>query len=104
MSLIASSCFSVSPTVVTYLFSGHSCIYERVSIMKILTMRDMEREVHARTEMLEYLQLKEAQATRQKPFTHRDVGRLVAFYYKEPAVALKEARGELERSRAARTA
>jgi hypothetical protein len=45
------------------------------------------------------MMLKEAQGTRQKPFTHRDVGRLVAFYYKEPQQALQEARAELERSR-----
>jgi len=44
---------------------------------------------------------KDAQATRQKPYTHRDVGQLVAFYYKEPQRALAEARSELQRLKAA---
>jgi archaeal flagellar protein FlaI len=102
--LITNSVYSWNPADDTFLFSGHSYIYERVAIMKNLTMREMEREVRARTEMLEYLRLLETQATRQKPFTHRDVGRLVAFYYKEPQAALKEARAELERSKAVRPA
>jgi len=38
---------------------------------------------------------KDAQATRQHPYTHRDVGQLVSFYYKEPAKALAETRDEL---------
>ncbi|HYK92421.1 MAG TPA: type II/IV secretion system ATPase subunit [Thermoplasmata archaeon] len=102
--LITNSVYSWNPSDDTFLFSGHSYIYERVAIMKNLTMREMEREVRQRVEMLEYLRLLESQATRQKPFTHRDVGRLVSFYYKEPAAALKEARTELERSKAVRPA
>jgi len=43
---------------------------------------------------------KDAQATRQKPYTHRDVGQLVAYYYKEPQKALQEARAELARVKA----
>jgi len=102
--LITNSVYSWNPSDDTFLFSGHSYIYERVAIMKNWSMRETEREVRNRVEMLEYLQLKEAQATRQKPFTHRDVGRLVAYYYKEPAAALKEARGELERAKSPRAA
>jgi len=93
--LITNSVYSWNPGDDTFLFSGHSYIYERVAIMKNLTMRDMEREVHNRVEMLEFLRWKEAQATRQKPFNHRDVGRLVSFYYKEPAQALAEARAAM---------
>ncbi len=102
--LITNSVYSWNPADDTFLFSGHSYIYERVAIMKNLTMRDMEREVRNRVEMLEYLRLLETQATRQKPFTHRDVGRIVAFYYKEPAEALKEARAALEQAKSVRPA
>ncbi|HTT35453.1 MAG TPA: type II/IV secretion system ATPase subunit [Thermoplasmata archaeon] len=98
--LITNSVYSWNPADDTFLFSGHSYIYERVALMKNWSMREMEREVHQRTEMLDYLRLKEAQGTRQHPFTHRDVGRAVAFYYKEPQAALKEARNELELDRA----
>ena len=61
----------------------------------------MEREVRRRVEILEYMRWKESQGTRQKPFTHRDVGRLVAFYYKEPGACLQEARDDLAQHGAA---
>jgi archaeal flagellar protein FlaI len=97
--LITNSVYSWNPSDDTFLFSGHSYIYERVALMKNWSMKDIEREVRGRTEMLEYMKWKESQASRQHPFTHRDVGRLVSFYYKEPQAALAEARAELERGR-----
>ncbi|MFI5417941.1 MAG: type II/IV secretion system ATPase subunit [Candidatus Lutacidiplasmatales archaeon] len=97
--LITNSVYSWNASDDTFLFSGHSYIYERVAIMKNWTMREMEREVRNRVEMLEYMKWREAKATRQRPFTHRDVGRLVAFYYKEPAHAVAEARSEMEKVR-----
>jgi flagellar protein FlaI len=99
--LITNSVYSWNPGDDTFLFSGHSYVYERVAIMKNWTMRDMERDVRNRVEMLSYLKFREAQATRQQPFTHRDVGRFVAFYYKEPAAALAEARAEMDRAKVA---
>ncbi len=95
--LITNSVYSWNPADDTFLYSGHSYIYERVAMMKNLSMKDIEREVRNRADMLEYMMAKDAQATRQRPFTHRDVGRLVAFYYKDPAKAVAEARTELQR-------
>ena len=67
-----------------------------------MCIRDrMEREVRSRVEMLEYMVAKDARATRQHPFTHRDVGQLVAFYYKDPKRALEEARAELPKLKSA---
>jgi hypothetical protein len=51
--------------------------------------------------MLDYFIFRDKQATRMKPFTHRDVGRLVAFYYKEPEKALAEARAEMAKAKTA---
>jgi flagellar protein FlaI len=96
--LITNSVYSWNPGDDTFLFSGHSYVYERVAIMKNWSMKEMEREVKGRVELLEYMKWLESRATRQKPFTHRDVGRLVAFYYKEPDRALAEARADMERS------
>ncbi len=95
--LITNSVYSWNPSDDTFLYSGHSYIFERVALMKNLSMKDIEREVHNRVELLEYMVARDAQATRQRPFTHRDVGQLVAYYYKEPASALAEARAELQR-------
>ncbi len=98
--LITNSVYSWNPSDDTFLYSGHSYIYERVALMKNLSMKDIEKEVRNRVDMLEYMMARDAQATRQRPFTHRDVGRLVSYYYKEPAKAVAEARAELGRMRA----
>jgi len=98
--LITNSVYSWNPADDTFLYSGHSYVYERVAMMKNLSMKEMEREVRNRAEMMEYLQFRDAQATRLKPFTHRDVGQLVAYYYKEPEKALAEARAEMAKGKA----
>jgi len=98
--LITNSVYSWNPADDTFLYSGHSYVYERVALMKNLSMKEMEREVRNRVEILDFMMAKDAQATRQKPYTHRDVGQLVAFYYKEPQKALSEARTELARVKA----
>ncbi|HLY76949.1 MAG TPA: type II/IV secretion system ATPase subunit [Thermoplasmata archaeon] len=95
--LITNSVYSWNPSDDTFLYSGHSYIYERVAVSKNWTMKEMEREVRRRADMLEYLKWKDSLATRQNPFTHRDVGRLVASYYKDPANAVAEARAEMDR-------
>jgi archaeal flagellar protein FlaI len=102
--LITNSVYSWNPSDDTFLYSGHSYIYERVAVSKNWTMKEMEREVRRRSEMLEFLRWKDSQATRQQPFTHRDVGRLVAAYYKDPANAVAEARAELDRAKASQKA
>jgi archaeal flagellar protein FlaI len=99
--LITNSVYSWNPADDTFLYSGHSYVYERVALAKNWSMKEMEREVRRRVEMLEYLEAREAQATRTKPFTHRDVGRVVAYYYKEPDKALQEAREEMAKMKAA---
>ncbi len=99
--LITNSVYSWNPADDTFLFSGHSYVYERVALMRNWTMKEMEREVRGRVTMLEAMMVRDAQATRQKPFTHRDVGQMVAFYYKEPERALAEAQAVLARARPA---
>jgi archaeal flagellar protein FlaI len=97
--LITNSVYSWNPADDTFLYSGHSYVYERVALMKNLSMKEMEREVRNRAEMLDYFVFRDAQATRQKPFTHRDVGQLVAYYYKEPERALADARADTQKAK-----
>ncbi len=99
--LITNSVYSWNPADDTFLYSGHSYIYERVALMKNLSMKDMEKEVRNRAEILEYFLFRDKQATRAKPFTHRDVGQLVSYYYKEPDKALAEARAEMAKAKVA---
>ena len=96
--LITNSVYSWNPADDTFLFSGHSYIYERVALMRNWTMKEMEREVRNRVEMLDAMMSRDARATRQHPYTHRDVGQMVSFYYKEPEKALAEAQAELARN------
>ena len=95
--LITNSVYSWNASDDTFLYSGHSYIYERVAVSKNWTMKEMEREVRRRVEMLEFLKWRDSLSTRQQPFTHRDVGRVVASYYKDPANAVVEARAEMDR-------
>ena len=97
--LITNSVYSWNPADDTFLFSGHSYIYERVALMRNWSMKQMEQEVRNRVDMLDCMMARDARATRQKPYTHRDVGQMVSFYYKEPEKALAEARAELARAR-----
>ena len=96
--LITNAVYSWNPDD-TFVYSGHSYIYERIAIMRNWTMKEIDREVKRRVEMLEYMRWKESKATRQKPFTHRDVGRLLAYYYKDPQGALTEVRDDMARSK-----
>ena len=97
--LITNSVYSWNPADDTFLFSGHSYVYERVALMRNWSMKQMEQEVRNRVDMLDCMMARDARATRQKPYTHRDVGQMVAFYYKEPEKALAEARAELAKNR-----
>jgi flagellar protein FlaI len=96
--LITNAVYSWNPDD-TFVYSGHSYIYERIAIMRNWTMKEIDREVKRRVEMLEYMRWKESKSTRQKPFTHRDVGRLLAYYYKDPQGALAEVRDDMARAK-----
>lgn len=98
--LITNSVYSWNPADDTFLFSGHSYVYERVALMRNWTMKEMEREVRDRVTMLDAMMVRDAQATRRKPFTHRDVGQMVSFYYKEREKALADAQAVLAQARA----
>ncbi len=99
--LITNSVYSWNPADDTFLFSGHSYVYERVALMRNWTMKEMEREVRNRVIMLDAMMARDAQATRKNPFTHRDVGQMVSFYYKEPEKALADSQAYLARNRPA---
>ncbi len=101
--LITNSVYSWNPADDTFLFSGHSYTYERVALMRNWTMKEMEREVRSRVTMLDAMMARDAQATRRQPFTHRDVGQMVSFYYKEPEKALAEAQAFLAHNKPAPT-
>ena len=98
--LITNAVYSWNPGEDTFLYSGHSYIYERIAVSHNWNMKDIDREVKRRVQMLEYFKWRDARATRQTPFTHRDVGRLISSYYKDPQAAVAEVNDEMGRARA----
>lgn len=93
--LITNSVYSWNPADDTFSYSGHSYVYEKVAASKNWSMKEMEREVKRRCDILEYMKLVESQRTKTNPFTYKDVARLVSWYYKEPDAVMETVRQAL---------
>ncbi|MEM4161234.1 MAG: type II/IV secretion system ATPase subunit, partial [Thermoplasmata archaeon] len=93
--LITNSVYSWNPADDTFSYSGHSYVYEKVAASKNWSMKEMEREVKRRCDILEYMKLVESQRSRDNPFTYKDVARLVSWYYKEPEAVMETVRQAL---------
>ncbi|MGC9061071.1 MAG: hypothetical protein ACP5JR_07585, partial [Thermoplasmata archaeon] len=70
-------------------------VYEKVAASKNWSMKEMEREIKRRCDILEYMKLIESKATREHPFTYKEVARLVSWYYKEPNAVMETVRQAL---------
>ncbi|MCL4324699.1 MAG: type II/IV secretion system ATPase subunit [Candidatus Thermoplasmatota archaeon] len=97
--LITNAVYSWNPADDSFPYSGHSYIYERIAQARNWSMREIDREVKRRTEVLEYLKWKESRSTREHPFSHRDVGKIISFYYKDPQGCLTEIRDDINKAR-----
>ncbi|MCX8174092.1 MAG: type II/IV secretion system ATPase subunit [Thermoplasmata archaeon] len=93
--LITNSVYSWNPADDTFSYSGHSYVYEKVAASKNWSMKEMEREVKRRCDILEYMKLVESQRSKDNPFTYKDVARLVSWYYKEPDAVMETVRQAL---------
>ncbi|MGB9635899.1 MAG: type II/IV secretion system ATPase subunit [Thermoplasmata archaeon] len=93
--LITNSVYSWNPADDTFSYSGHSYVYEKVAASKNWSMKEMEREIKRRCDILEYMKLIESKATREHPFTYKEVARLVSWYYKEPNAVMETVRQAL---------
>jgi len=83
--LITNSVFVWDPADDTFNYSGHSYVYEKVALAKNWSMREMEREVKRRKDILEYM--KKIEVT-----NYRDVARIVSSYYKDKQKVMEEVR------------
>ena len=90
--LITNTVYSWNPADDSFTYSGHSYIYEKIASSKAWSMKDMEKEVKRRADVLNYLVLMESKGTREHPFTFKDVAKTVAWYYKEPLVVAENAK------------
>lgn len=88
--LITNTAYSWNPADDTFNYSGHSYIYEKVQAQKNWSMRDVEREVKRRMDLVIYMRKIEVS-------NYRDVSRIISAYYKDPEKVLIKAKEELAR-------
>jgi flagellar protein FlaI len=89
--LITNTAYSWNPADDTFNYSGHSYIYEKVQAQKNWSMREVEREVKRRIDLIAYMQNIGVN-------NYLDVSRIISAYYKDPEKVAKKAREELAKS------
>jgi flagellar protein FlaI len=87
--LITNTAYSWNPADDTFNYSGHSYIYEKVQAQKNWSLREVEREVKRRIDLIAYMR-------KIGVGNYLDVSRIISAYYKDPEKVLKKAREELQ--------
>ena len=88
--LITNTVFEWDQATDSFLYKGHSFLYDKIQEMKGLTSDEMREEVERRVEIVQYMVKKEMTDFRQ-------IVTLVSSYYKEPDVAFEEIKADLEK-------
>ena len=87
--LITNSAYTWNPADDTFNYSGHSYVYEKVSLARNWTQKRMEQEIKRRLDIFEYMKKIGVQ-------NYRDVARIVSSYYKDPEGTIKIVRETLQ--------
>jgi flagellar protein FlaI len=88
--LITNTAYSWNPADDTFNYSGHSYVYEKISIARNWSQKRMEQEVRRRIELFKYMN----KIGLEK---HTDVAKIVSSYYKDPDAVYKKAQQILAR-------
>ncbi len=86
--LITNSAYTWNPADDTFNYSGHSYVYEKISLARNWNQRRMEQEVKRRLDLFEYMKRTSVQ-------NYRDVAKIVSSYYKDPEGMIKIVRETL---------
>ncbi|TLZ72143.1 MAG: secretion system protein E [Methanobacteriota archaeon] len=86
--LITNSAYTWNPADDTFNYSGHSYVYEKVSLARNWTQKRMEQEIKRRLDIFEYMKKTGVQ-------NYKDVARIVSGYYKDPEGTIKIVRETL---------
>src|SRR6266550_2719789 len=86
--LITNSAYTWNPADDTFNYSGHSYVYEKISLARNWNQRRMEQEVKRRLDIFEYMKRMEIK-------NYRDVAKIVSSYYKDPDGMIKIIRDTL---------
>jgi len=87
--LITNSAYTWNPADDTFNYSGHSYVYEKISLARNWNQRRMEQEVKRRLDLFEYMKRTGVQ-------NYRDVAKIVSAYYKDPDKMIKIVRETLQ--------
>src|SRR6266566_3438559 len=87
--LITNSAYTWNPADDTFNYSGHSYVYEKISLTRNWNQRRMEQEVKRRLDIFEYMKRMEIK-------NYRDVAKIVSSYYKDPDGMIKIIRDTLQ--------
>ncbi len=87
--LITNSAYTWNPADDTFNYSGHSYVYEKISLARNWNQRRMEQEVKRRLDLFEYMRRSGVQ-------NYRDVAKIVSSYYKDPESMIKIVRETLQ--------
>jgi len=87
--LITNSAYTWNPADDTFNYSGHSYVYEKVSLARNWTQKRMEQEVKRRLDIFEYMRRTNVQ-------NYRDVAKIVSSYYKDSEGMIKIVRETLQ--------
>jgi flagellar protein FlaI len=88
--LITNTVFEWDQATDSFLYKGHSFLYDKIQEMKGLTSDEMREEVERRIEIIHYMIKKDMT-------DFREIGSLVSSYYKEPDVSYEEIKKEIDK-------
>lgn len=83
--LITNTAYSWNPADDTFNYSGHSYVYEKISVARNWSQKRMEQEVRRRIEIFNYMKKIGLQR-------HTEVARIVSSYYKDPDAVYSKAK------------
>lgn len=86
--LITNSAYTWNPADDTFNYSGHSYVYEKISLARNWNQRRMEQEVKRRLDLFDYMK-------RTGVANYREVAKIVSSYYKDPEGMIKIVRDTL---------
>ena len=86
--LITNSAYTWNPADDTFNYSGHSYVYEKISLARNWNQRRMEQEVKRRLDLFDYMKRTGVQ-------NYREVAKIVSSYYKDPEGMIKIVRDAL---------
>src|SRR6267143_491513 len=86
--LITNSAYTWNPADDTFNYSGHSYVYEKISLARNWNQRRMEQEVKRRLDIFDYMKRSDIK-------NYRDVAKIVSSYYRDPDGMIKIVRDTL---------